>query len=217
MAGSQIASDLNNPDFVGATNPDARLAVIFYSKPMQNEFESNKQGRPIFEDRDMVKIFVPGDNNSVIDTFVRDDHKQRFPLQWAHFLNRHSGDSREIGTPLSAWPRLSPAQVEELRALKFFTVENVANASDLQLQSLGMAAGMAPHAFRDHAIRFLKVAREDSTAQASEERIKALESEKEQMKADFQKQMEDMQAQVSALVQNVARRPRKQKGDQAAA
>lgn len=208
MAG-MIASDLNNPEYAGASNPDARLAVQFYSKPMQNEFESEKQGRPIFYDCDFVKIFVPGDSTSVIDVPVREDHKKRFPLHWAHYQNKHGGDSKEIGTPLSHWPRLSQAQVEELRALKFYTVENVAGASDANLQRLGMVAGMSPYAFRDHAIRFLNLAKNDSTAQAAEERAKALEAENAQLKADTaaelakmredtEKAMAEMRAMVAA-------------------
>ena len=148
-----IASDANNPEFQGAHNPDSRLAVKFYSKTVPNKFESEKQGRPIFFDLDYVQIFVPGDNTSVIDQPVREDHKQRFPLQWARYNNNRSENTHEIGTPLTQWPRITPAQAEELRALKFYTVEGIANASDASLQSIGMIAGMAPYAFREHAQR----------------------------------------------------------------
>ena len=82
-----IASDDNNPNFVGQRNPDSALSVLFYSKAMQNEFESKKQGRPIFFDVDMVRIFLPGDDKNIIDTFARDDHKERFPRQWEHYRN----------------------------------------------------------------------------------------------------------------------------------
>lgn len=184
MGSARLASDLDNTEFAGASNPDARLAVIFYSKPMQNEFETNKQGRPIFFDTDFVKIFVPGDPTSVIDTFVREEHKKRFPLHWAHYQNKHGGDQKEIGTPLSQWPRLSPAQVEELHALKFYTVENVANAADANLQRIGMVAGMNPYEFRNHAIRFLSLAKDDSATQAAEEKAKALEARLEAMQQE---------------------------------
>lgn len=197
MGSARLASDLDNTDFTGATNPDSRLAVQFYSRPMPNEFESDKQGRPIFYDADFVKIFVPGDSTSVIDTPVREEHKKRFPLHWAHYQNQHAGDQREIGTPLSQWPRLSPAQVEELRALKFHTVENVANASDASLQRLGMVAGMSPFAFRDHAVRFLALAKDDSVAQAAEEKAKALEARIEAMQKETD---EKIAAAVAAAV-----------------
>jgi len=197
---AMIASDMNNPDFAGAVSPDSRLAVQFYTKPVKNDFESMKQGRPIFEDRDFVKIFVPGDSTSVIDTYAREDHKARFPLQWAHFQNKHGGDAREIGTPLSQWSLITPSQAEEMRALKFFTVESIANATDLNLQKLGMAAGMSPFTFRDRARSFLRVASNEAASHEAEERVKALEADNQKLKDDMAAQMAEMQAQIKALL-----------------
>ncbi|HET8687155.1 MAG TPA: hypothetical protein VFM18_10920, partial [Methanosarcina sp.] len=125
---AMIASDQDNPAFQGAYNPDSRLAVRFYVRAVENAYETQLQGRPIYMDQDYVEIFVPGDNNTIIDQPVREDHKKRFPIQWAHFQNQHANDTREIGTPLAEWPQVTKAQVEELRALKFYTVESVANA-----------------------------------------------------------------------------------------
>ena len=172
---------------------DARLAVRFYTKPVQNEFETNRQARPIFADCDYVEIFVPGDNLSILNQPVREDHKTRFPLQWAHYQNKHGGDTKEIGTPLSQWSLLSPAQVEELRALKFYTVENIANASDSSLQRINMIAGMSPFSFRDRAARFLKSASEESLANLDNERIKALEAENAEMKSKLDSILANMQ------------------------
>lgn len=183
-------------------NPDSRLFVEFYSKPFQNEFRSNMEGRPIFEDCDMVKIYVPGDPTTVIDTFVRDEHKARFPLHWAHYQNIHDG-KKEAGTPLSAWPILQPSQVEELRALKFFTVESVATASDAQLQRIGMIAGMAPHAFRERAGRYLKAAADDGFATQQAEAAKKLQEENEAMRAE----MAEMKAMMQQLAANQKAKP----------
>jgi hypothetical protein len=173
---TMIASDANNPNFTGAHNPDAGLAVMFYPKAVQNNFLSEKEGRPIFDDVDFVKIKPPGDPTLEIDRPAREDDKKRFPQHWAHYKNKREGDQRLVGkTPLSAWPLLTPAQGENLRALKFIAVEDIANASDLQLQSLGMAAGMSPHALREHAQRFLNVASAVSKESAAEARVKELE------------------------------------------
>lgn len=198
---AMLASDLNNPEFAGAVNPDMRLACKFYSKPVRQAYASEQEGRPIYSDVDYVQIFVPGDSTTVIDTPVRDDHKRRFPLQWAHYQNRHGTDAREVGTPLDKWPRITPAQAEELRALKFYTVENVANASDANLQRIGMIAGMSPFAFREAAMRFLRVAKDDAAvaqateaAKAAEERTRALE----ETIAAQQKALEELQARLES-------------------
>jgi hypothetical protein len=184
------------------------LAVQFYSRPMKNEFESEKAGRAIHYDADFVRIFVPGDATTVIDVPVREEHKKRFPHHWAHYQNKHGGDTREIGTPLSEWSRLSPATVEDLRALKFYTVENIAGASDANLQKIGMAGGMSCYALRDHAIRFLNLAKGDSVAQAAEDRVKALEAENTKMREDFAKQMEEMKTLVTQATTPKKRGPK---------
>lgn len=204
-----VASDLNNPEFAGATNPDARLVAQFYSKPVKMNFESQKQGRPIFADVDYVRIFVPGDATSIMDAPVREDHKARFPVQWAHYQNKHGGDAKEIGTPLAQWPRITPAQAEELRALKFYTVESVANASDANIQRIGMIAGMSPYKFREHAQRFLQVAEGDSVAQAAEARVKALEEENAKLREEMKAQMEEVRAMMSAQTKPADEAPRK--------
>lgn len=199
-------------------NADTRLAVRFYSKPIKNEFMSNKEGRPIFEDRDMITIYVPGDNTLTVDAEVREDHKARFPMQWAHYQNRHSDDPKNIGTPISEWPLVTPAMAEELRALKFYTVESIAMASDNQLQSLGMKAGMNPHTFRDRAKNYLSVANSEASVSERDAEIKRLIEENASIKADTDVKIKEMQEQMAQILAAVGAnnstskggRPRKQ-------
>jgi hypothetical protein len=196
-----IASDLNNPEFAGAiNNPDARLWVQFYRKPVENAFKSEQEQRPVFDEVDFVKIMVPGDKLSIIDTFVRDEHKRRFPMQWAAYQNR-TGDQMKIsGTPISEWPRISAAQAEELRALKFYTVESIASASDAQLQHIGMIAGQSAFTFRDDAKRFLSLADAAAKQREADEKLKAVNEEFAKKEADLKAQMEEMRKQMAALL-----------------
>lgn len=192
---NMIASDDANPDFVGARNPDASLSVMFYSKAIKNNFQSEEAGRPIFDDVDMVKIFLPGDDKNIIDTFARDDHKARFPKQWAHYQNKMAGDQRLAGkTPIEQWPRVTPAMAEELRAIRFIAVEDVANASDAQIQAFGMIAGMSPHAFRDAAKNYLRLASGEAAETKNAEELAKIKAENEEMK----KRLETMEALIAA-------------------
>ena len=195
-----LASDLDNREFVGATNPDDQLAVQFYIRPVQNEHKTIGEGRPIFEDLTFVKIFTPGNALNIIDCPARDEHKARFPRQWAHFQNTH-GDSREIGTPLSQWPLLSPSQIEELRALKFFTVEQISGSSDANINRVGMLAGMSPYTFRDRAKNFLDVARGEADVSRRDAEIEKLRSEQAAKDAEHAEAMAQMKAQLDALTQ----------------
>jgi len=181
-----LASDVANPEFAGAANPDAALVVEFYTRPVQNNFESSKKGHPIFEDITYIKINVPGLKDMAWDMPARSDHKARFPQQWQHYVNRTQGDAREIGTPVSEWPQLTRSQAEEFRALKFYTIEAIANASDLNINSLGMIGGMNPYVLREKARAFLKAAQDSALPQHQAEELAKRDAEilllKEQMK-----------------------------------
>lgn len=192
---SLVASDDANTAFVGAHNPDDRLHVVFYTRTMPNEFETQKQGRPIFYECDFVKVHLPGNQLNNIDTFVNDSHKARFPRQWAHYMNNKKADSELVmGTPVTEWPLISRAVAEELRHLGFRTVESIAQASDTQLQSIGMRAGMQPFAFRERAARFLQVASSEAATNADAQEKQALREENAATKQSLQELQERLAA-----------------------
>ena len=145
-------------------NPDSQLNVKFYQRAINNEFKSALEGRPIMEMRDFILIEVPGDNLTVIDTFAVDEHKERFTVQWARYQNEKTDGDIE-GTLLNDWPVLNAAIAAELKHFKFYTVEQVAAASDAQLNTLGMAAGMSPLALRDKAKAYLGSAKDTALVQ----------------------------------------------------
>jgi hypothetical protein len=164
-----LASDDANQQFVGARNPDDILHVTFYVKVMKNNFASEQEGRPIFQNEQWVRIMIPGNNLSIIDTPVSDRHKHRFPRQWQQFTN-----SQEVspvsGTPVTEWPAVERSRAEELKAMKFFTVEQIAECSDQQIQALGMDA----HTLRQKAKAFLAKAGASALTQAQAVEIEEL-------------------------------------------
>lgn len=203
-----LASDVNNPEFVNPQNPDRAHVARFYIQPVKNEFESQKQGRPIFSDVEYVEIFTPGSQLNIIQTPAREDHKARFPREYAHFQNKHGGDPREVGTPLSQWPLLTASTVEELRGIKFFTVDSIANASDAMVKNIGMIGGMDPFALRTRAQRFLQAAKCDATMNAQAQELEALKEAQE--KKD--RELEELRAQVAALAASVQTPQPKKRG-----
>ena len=183
---------------------DSRLAVQFYKKSMKQEDASNEAGRPIFKEFDFVRIMIPGDNLTEIDTYAQDSHKQRFPRQWAHYQNQVAGHEDIIGTPLDQWPQVTRSQAEELRGLKFHTVESIADCSDQQLQRIGMVAGMSPHNFRLKAKAFLNLANDSAEVAQRESELQALKEENAKIKAETDAKLTAMQEQMSALLAAVA-------------
>jgi hypothetical protein len=200
-------------------NADSRLQVRFYKRPVQQEQESIEAGRPIYKEFDFVHICVAGDTLTEIDTYVLPSHKTRFPIQWAQYQNRVGANEPDIvGTPVSEWPIVSKSQAEELRALKFHTVEAIANASDLQLQRLGMAAGMSPYAFRDKAKAFLNLAINAAETDKREQEINALkeelakkDAETAKMKAETDAKLAQMQDQMAAILAAVGEKKTRKK------
>lgn len=183
---------------------DANLAVTFYKRSMKQEDESIAAGRPIFKEFDFIRIMVPGDNLSEIDTYANESHKARFPRQWAHYQNKVGDHQDFVGTPIEQWPLITRSQAEELRGLKFPTVESVANCSDQQMQRIGMVAGMSPHSFREKAKAFLNLASDSAEVSAREAELQALREENDKIKAETEAKLTKMQEQMEALLAAVA-------------
>ena len=172
---------------------------------MKQEDASNEAGRPIFKEFDFVRIMIPGDNLTEIDTYAQESHKQRFPRQWAHYQNQMSDHLDIVGTPLDQWPQVTRSQAEELRGLKFHTVESIADCSDQQLQRIGMVAGMSPHNFRLKAKAFLNLANDSAEVAQREAELQALKEENAKIKSETEAKLAAMQEQVSALLATVAK------------
>ena len=184
---------------------DSRLAVQFYKRSVKQDSASDEAGRPIFKEFDFVRIMIPGDNLTEIDTYAQESHKQRFPRQWAHYQNQVSNHQDIIGTPLDQWPQVTRSQAEELRGLKFHTVESIADCSDQQLQRIGMVAGMSPHNFRLKAKAFLNLATDSAEVAQREAELQALKEENAKIKSETEAKLAAMQEQVSALLATVAK------------
>ena len=197
---------------------DNRLQVRFYKRAIQQDQASLEAGRPIFKDFDFVHICVAGDSLTEIDTYALGSHKTRFPIQWANYMNRQGAHDEEVvGTPVTEWPIVSKSQAEELRALKFYTVESIASASDQHLQRIGMAAGMSPFAFRDKAKAFLNLATNAAETDKREHEINALKEElakkdleTAKIKAETDAKLALMQEQMATILAAVGeKKPRK--------
>ena len=183
---------------------DARLAVQFYKKSLKQDIASDEAGRPIFKEFDFVRIMIPGDNLTEIDTYAQESHKQRFPRQWAHYQNQVANHEDIIGTPLDQWPQVTRSQADELRGLKFHTVESIADCSDQQLQRIGMVAGMSPFNFRLKAKAFLNLATDSAEVAQRQAEMQALKEENAKIKEETDAKLAAMQEQMSALLAAVA-------------
>lgn len=171
---------------------------------MKQEDESMIAGRPIFKEFDFIQINVPGDTLNEIKTYANESHKQRFPRQWAHYQNQVGNQETIVGTPIEEWTIISRSQAEELKGIKFHTVESVAGASDQHLQRIGMIAGMNPYTFRDKAKAFLNLADQVGETNQREEELSKLRQENAAIKAEADAKLAKQQEQIDALMAMMA-------------
>ena len=143
-----FATDVGNPNFQGAANPDAGLFVeFFWYEPVDGwatMVKSKEAGRKMEVKREkqaFVRIMVPGDKTTEAVQAVKEEHKQRFPQQWMAWQMAEGllGDMADVpGWKITEWEELSADQVRELTFMRFSTVEQIAGASDKQIQGVGM-------------------------------------------------------------------------------
>jgi hypothetical protein len=152
---------------------DETLAVKFYISPLQNEQKSKLEGRPIFEDREFIKIMIPGSKSNVIDRLARPTDIARFPEHHRRFKARMDQDLVE-GTRLEEWPGITRGQCEEMKFFNVFTVEQLAN---LAASSAGNIMGI--EALKTKANAYLDSSKENAT----NEKFAALEAKYEALLA----------------------------------
>lgn len=110
----------------------------FFLDDVQDELATAREGRPIFKSLERVEIILPGNPHARPVHNVTDEHKARWPEQYAAF--KQGRDLVIDGTPLEQWPVLTRGMVLELKALEIHTVEQVAELSDVSLQRVGKGA-----------------------------------------------------------------------------
>lgn len=153
--------------------------VEFYQGAVEIESKSAEAGRPIFEDRDFVRIQTPGDTRTRIDRIASAKDRERFPKAWA--IYQRGEQVATEGTPLEEWPMVTRSQVMELKHAGIPSVEALVGVSDGNIQRLGPGYRQ----LREKARAYLESA--DAAAKATE----------------WAREREAMQAQIAELKQSI--------------
>lgn len=187
---SLLASDLNNPAFVGAVNPDSMLSVEFFFHEQEDVHKSEKAGKLIrLPKQPYIRIQQPGDHTSIMESPVTERHKQRWPDKWLYFQisnNMVEGAAEIPGWKIDEWTHLNPDQVRELKHMRFTVVEQLANASDSQCQKIGMD-GMPLREAARLALRSRLGVELKQEMDAKDAKISALENDNKELKEKFAK------------------------------
>lgn len=155
----------------------------FSIEAVQNKSKSEEEGRPIFDQREVVKIITPGQRDNcvlladeiIVGTRPPMSAKELWPDHYAAFKR---GEMRAVtGTPLEHWPPLTKARVAELKAAGLFSVEEYAEVPDNIIGKLGMGA----RGERDQARAFIDSAKGSAQVTAMAAKIEQLQAMVEQL------------------------------------
>lgn len=155
----------------------------FDRRAVRNEEKSEAEGRPVYDERDFVTLFHPGDGKTrpcyeVTPRRLR-QWRDNGPREYVKLYEnwKKTQDNTVEGTPLAEWPRMTRARVAELRDAGITTVEQVAELSGDIVDKFHLRRE------QQEAQRFLKPENQQLTELKKSER--RLESEVENLKAQL--------------------------------
>ncbi|MGO7157027.1 hypothetical protein [Rhizobium leguminosarum] len=167
------------------------IYASFSLEPVEQTFLTEKEGRPIFADKEFIRIFIAGDKHTEVYREVTENDKQRFSDAYKRFKEGAAAREQLVGTPLAQWPYLKPSQIKELEAINIYTVEQLAALSDTAKQKIGMGANELVAA----AQGYLATAQDSRAASA-------FAAENERLKDEvgrLQEQMKEMASRFEAM------------------
>lgn len=161
----------------GMVVPQDRRMARFENVPKLNAVESEKAGRPIYENQVVLKVRHPGERDETA-VAMKEHHKYEFPKAWAAF---EAGQQPEAqGTPLAILFPQDPSIVQHMRACHVFTVEQLATLTAEGQRRIGMGVqGYVAQAqkFLDAAERAAPVHQMEAALRRRDEEIEALKTQ----------------------------------------
>ena len=149
--------------------------VEFHKKWCKNNFLSERAGKEEGEFKDFIIIRGLGQDKSVPDMPVQDQHKAEYAREWALY---QSGQKQEAeGTPLKTWSVMDERLVKRLNSHGLYTIEAVRDVSDGAVYAMGDSDKTEIIQLRKRAAHFLdeeapKAANANLLAQVDELRAK---------------------------------------------
>ncbi len=110
----------------------------FYWKAVENQFQTEAQGKPVHDNKVYILIMCPGQNNQEVRRPCTDQDKKDYPQAWQAFVDNKVSPLN--GVPIELLPGLLPSRVEQLKYVNIRTIEQMAELSDGNMHNVGMDA-----------------------------------------------------------------------------
>lgn len=174
------------------------IFVEFFHKPVEDKKATLEAGRIVYKDEEWANIHKRGELGHVVPMPVK-MLKQDSTL-WPFVAQQYEGwkaglDPEIEGTPLKAWPHITPAFLRNCEAVNVFNVESLANLPDGALRHIGPGA----IDLRNKARAYLNASNDIGKAT---EKMAALESEN----ANLRDSIEELRKAVAELSADKPRR-----------
>lgn len=109
---------------------------IFHHEIRRDHAASENAGKAIYEAVPYVEIVCPGNDKEQINRRVKETDKERWPDQWRAFEEGRKAPEFD-GMPITEWPQADRHLARTLKESNVFTVEQLANVADIDIQMLG--------------------------------------------------------------------------------
>jgi hypothetical protein len=180
---------------------------IFREEAVIDHAESQVAGVTVYKNSHWVQLMQPADKHNVVDIEITPavleywrTRPEKADVIKAYKMWSVDKQAPVLGTPLTAWPRISPAQIANLAQHKIKSVEELAEVQDARLGIFGSDG----RALRDDARKWIEAAKNIGPVVATNN---ALERQLAEVKAE----LDAMRASAMAAEAAASAKPRKPK------
>lgn len=108
----------------------------FHYQVVQDEQKTAKEGKPVFEEIEMVEIIIPGNDRERPCFRVTQEYIDRWPEPYRRFKEKLE-KKMEDGYYLEEWPQITRSMAATLKHHHISTVEQLAKIPDANLMNIG--------------------------------------------------------------------------------
>lgn len=190
---------------------DRALIVDFFVDKKLLGLKSKEAGRPVYEDREYVRIRIKGQDKQEVVREVDAKIKARFPI--AYQLFQQQKPAPMIGTPIDMLPGLGPSLAHHLKGLNIRSVEDLSMITDENvIQNIGSGA----RKMIDQAKQWVRqtsetVVNTERLANAAQERATLYENENAALRARIAEFEAERESRRDATVKETAPRKARQR------
>lgn len=135
------ADALPSPTFEQGQRAPVFGRPIFFHQARK---KTQENGETVYENVECVRILTPGDTKAVPELKVTDPIRRKYNAEYTAWKQGLQVSQR--GTPLEAFPTLTPALIMQLKAENIFTVEDLAGLPDSSLHRIHMGQTLKTNA-----------------------------------------------------------------------